>query len=178
MKNVLIFVFGVLFGWFIGCNQVPTQETVEKIKTKIIRDTVEVVVKSPTKVKYITRSEIDSILLETHDTTWSNLVVYLPDSVKIPVNTYSDTIRRNDYELTYNIQTAGSLLDFDYNLGFYPQVYVKHEITSKKWVVSTGVSDKLNYKIGAGYRGWVIESEFNKRLNFNQLYLTKQFYFK
>ena len=78
----------------------------------------------------------------------------------------------------YNIQTLGSLLDFDYNLSFYPQVYIKKEYINKKWLGSVGISDKLNYKLGIGYKGWVVESEFDKRSRFNQLYLTKQFYLK
>ena len=178
MKYIIIFVLGVLFGWFLGCNHNPTQETIEKIKTEIVYDTVQVKVQLPTKTKYITRVETDSILLERHDTIWQNLVVYLPDSVKIPINTYIDTIHRKDYELVYNIQTLGSLLDFDYNLSFYPQVYIKKEYINKKWLGSVGISDKLNYKLGVGYKGWVVESEFNKRLNFNEIYLTKQFYLK
>ena len=89
---------------------------------------------------------------------------------KIPVNCYSDSIDFERGKLKYNIETVGFLSKFE------PVVELKPDKIFH-WSGVVGVSDKLNLKTGIGYDGWLAEIEFNKKMKFNQLYISKQFKF-
>lgn len=154
----------------LGCNSKPNP--IQIIETeKIVYDTVTIPIP---KTKYLYKH--DTILRTIRDSFLREIVRNTPvDSlVPIPLNEYIDSIKNSDYVLKYKVQTFGEMVGFDYSLSFIPRVPQK----AKSWMVGVAVSDRLNYKCGVGYKGWTVESEFNKNLTFNQVYFGKQFYIK
>lgn len=61
-------------------------------------------------IKYVTK--LDSFLVMVNDSTFLHDTVF----VKVPVNTYSDTINKKDYVFSYNISTLGVLDNFNYSI--------------------------------------------------------------
>lgn len=99
------------------------------------------------------------------------------DTSHIPVNHYEDSLKTDKYKLKWSAETFGYLTSMVPELEIYEDsLVIEPIIKHPKWTISTGISNRLNYKIGAGYKGWILEAEFNK-LNFNQIYITKQFTF-
>lgn len=99
----------------------------------------------------------------------------LKDSISIPfpINVYQDSLLTDDVDLKWKISTAGILIDFD------PELTIKRKCPEliprkdKKWTMTAGVSNRLNWKVGIGYSNWMLESQFNKNGNFNEIYFSK-----
>jgi hypothetical protein len=167
---ILSLGIGILIGWVIGCNQKVRTIEKEKIVTKIDTIREEVQVKIPIHVtKYVTRE--DSIFKFITDSIY--LDRYVDKDEPIPVNEYQDSILTKDYKLKYDISTVGQLLDFKYDLSLFKETPIKPRV--KNWMVSGSVSDKLNFKLGFGYKGWNVEGVLGK--NNRELFAGKQFNF-
>ena len=171
--SIITFVVGILIGWILGCNSKPNP--IQIIETeKIVYDTVTVPVP---QTKYFYKN--DTILKVIRDSFLREIVRNVPEDslVPIPFNEYIDSIKSSDYVLKYKVQTFGEMVGFNYSLSFIPRAYIVPQ-KAKSWMVGVAVSDRLNYKCGVGYKGWTVETEFNKNLTFNQVYFGKQFYLK
>lgn len=130
-----------------------------------------------TYVPYVS-GKLDTFDLDVPE---DSLVVY-QDTSLIPINYYEDSIKTKDYELKWKAETFGFLTSMVPEVTVFKDSmsidtnYIKRLVKQPKWTIQAGISNRLNYKVGAGYKGWLIESEFHN-LKFNQVYLTKQFQF-
>ena len=182
MKTFLYYIcfliVGFIIGYFVGCSNNSKLDiiTAEKIETKI--DTVEKIVnvKIPVPItKYIYQT--DSITNYCIDSFFVDVIHRIENEDSIPVNVYQDSISDPDYKLKYNIETIGFLNSFKYDLNVYSktELVTRTKLKKPNWMISGAVSNELNWKIGAGFKGWTIEGEFDR--NFNQLFIGKQFTF-
>lgn len=170
--NLIFLSIGFLIGYFSGCNkgaQIITNEV-----NKVIFDTVTVKVNVPiTKIKTTYINSTDTIVKHLTDSVFIEVIKNNP--MEIPTNDYSDTIETDNYVFSYFIGTVGELMIFNPEITCKPLVRII-EPKQKDWSLSLGISNKLTYKIGAGYKGWQIESDFSPN-NINKVYFTKQFNF-
>ena len=174
-QNICFLIVGLILGWILGCNQREVKIQKEEkilIKYDTIQKTTVVEIPKP-EVKYLVVT--DSFFNLITDTCFIEKVVSRGDSVRI--NVYKDSILDQDYALNYEISTFGQLLDFKYDLDLYSktETIIKTQKIKPKWMISGSISNRLNYKLGLGYKGWTIEGEFKK--NLNQIYIGKQFNF-
>lgn len=175
VQNILFLITGLIVGYFVGCGQ--RVRTIEKntVVTKYDTVTSHVEVKIPeSRTKYIFLT--DTIEITKIDSALTKIVHDIEDGGPIPVNEYQDTITTEDYQLRYTIGTIGILKNFNYDVDVYRQTQVLTQVKKPKWTVGLGLSNQLHYKVGAGYRGWMVESEFRKD-KFNSIWLGKQFNF-
>ncbi len=123
--------------------------------------------------KYVTRT--DSIYVTVFDSIerWTN--VYIIDTIPIAINQYKDSIKTEEYKFNYTIETLGHLIHFDPKFTVYEKRPVVIQTPKPKWMISGAVSQNATFKLGIGYKGIIIEGEFDK--NFKQLFIGKQFVF-
>lgn len=178
MKNFLYYlgfaIVGFLIGYPLGCNRKIQSIEKETIVTKFdtIREIVEVKIPDP-KVKYVFLT--DSIFTHQIDSVFAEVTHAVEDGGPIPTNNYQDSISTEDYKLKYDIQTIGFLTDFNYNLDIYRKTEVETKFKKPKWIITSGISNKGNFKFGGGYRGWTVEAELKE--NFNQIFFGYQYQF-
>lgn len=150
-------------------------------------DTIVQIVEKEVPVPYPVYKKISEIPQWVQDSLmngkWSIQLdtVMLEDTVMIGLNHYEDSIRTEDYELKWQAETYGFLTSMVPQITIFKDSLVTYQpivkLRKPTWVATTGISNTLNYKVGIGYKGWMIESEFQDKLKFNQIYLTKQWYF-
>jgi hypothetical protein len=160
--SVVFLIVGLLIGWVGHCAYRPKESPTEIISVRTDTIVKEVVVKvHDRKVIYISKTDtlLKNIINERLITE------YCTDTVQglIATNVYSDTITDSDFSLEYQIQTLGELIRFDPKLTIYPKPQPK--CRKPKWIVTSGISNKGNFKFGGGYKGWVVEAEMNNNLN-------------
>ena len=112
------------------------------IKDKIITKTIV----KPSKIVY----KDSFYIVNINDTIVKNVIK--TEIIEPPVNTYCDTIKKNDYELQYNI-TASSLEAFKYNIILNPSINTSNQKTTLKKdlkPLNLDASFKLGYKIIGG----------------------------
>lgn len=173
IQNLLFLTVGLIVGYFVGCsgknvNVVNDTKVVIEIDTFVHEVEVPIVKK---ETEYIT---INNTLLETTtDTLYVSL--FPPDS--IPVNVYKDTLNTNDYSFIYEAKTLGELLSLKSTITTYNKTETIYEPLYKypKWMISGAISNRGNYKVGLGYKGWTVEAELNN--NLNQVFFGYQYKF-
>ncbi len=160
--SVIFLLVGVLIGLAGHCAYQPKESPTEviSVRTDTIIERVEVKVPVPI-TKYVFQT--DSIFTQITDSVY--LEYYVDRDEPIPVRVYQDSIQNLDYKFNYNISTVGQLLDFKYDLAVFPKTEVVVVTKRPKWIVTSGISNKGNFKFGGGYKGWVIEAELNTNLN-------------
>lgn len=154
-------------------------------------DTVKTIVDRPVPIPtivYKTKKEIQYILApDTFDLDLGlpeDSLLIVADTSLIPINYYEDSIKTSEYEFKWKAETFGFLTSMVPEITIFQDSitidsnYIKRLMKKVKptWTIQAGLSNRLNYKLGMGYKGWLIESEFHN-LKFNQLYLTKQWQF-
>lgn len=179
---------GIMLGWLlvskISCN-LPVDPVV------IVKDTTVYVdvfkdrpIPKPYPV-YVDLSKQDTVFWDTAenqalraalDSLKSNYPEWPVDLGDLRINEYRDSINTDDFNLKYQIKTLGTLVEFSPTIEVFPNTITVPIKKNPKFSIGLGVSNRLNYKVGFGYRGWMLEGEFKK--GFNQVYLTKQFYLK
>lgn len=171
---ILSLGIGILIGWVIGCN--GKIQTIEKEKVIVKIDTIreQVQVKIPEyRTKYV---EITNVIFkEKIDSFFTEVIHRNEDDNLIPVNNYQDSISTEGYKLKYNVDVIGFMTDFKYDLSIYKKTEVITKFKPTKWMIGGAFSSNANFKLGAGYKGWTLEADFQKRLN--QVWLGKQFNF-
>jgi hypothetical protein len=98
----------------------------------------------------------------------------------IPVRTYQDSLISDQYNIQWEASVLGTLIDISHLIEFKKDSTVHTEartvVKKTNWVVEAGVSNRLGYKGGLGFKGWKLEAEFrDKRLD--EVYFTRQFRF-
>lgn len=173
LQNLLFLTFGLIIGYFIGCNRgnvkfVNKTEVVTKIDTFVKEIKVDV-----TKIKHdvVYISKTDTLLKTLNDTLY--VTEFLTDSV--PVNVYTGKEETNDFKLEYEVKTLGEMLSFKPTVTTYQKTITEFKKVQPKWSISGAISNNLNYKLGFGYRGWTVEGVLGK--NNRELYISKQFNF-
>lgn len=165
---------GILLGWVGHCSYKPKESPVEviSVRTDTIVNVVEVKVPVPEQI-YVTIT--DSIL--QYVTNERLVQIYTDTSGKVQTNMYIDSISDTDYKLKYQIQTLGELLSFSPELEIYKktETVVRNKYLRPKWMVGGAFSSNANFKVGLGYKGWTVETEFRNKIN--QVWLGKQFNF-
>jgi hypothetical protein len=168
---------GVGLGYLLFyLNKCDSTTVVTKVETKTVVDTVSYTVKVEVpkyRTKYVTRTDSAYVVVFDSIEKWSN--VYIPDTTKIPVNEYQDSVKTDDYRFDYTIETLGQLIHFDPRFTVYEKKPVVIERPKPRWMVSGAVSQNATFKLGFGYKGVTLEGEFGKK--FKQLYIGKQFVF-
>jgi hypothetical protein len=159
---ILSLGIGILIGWFIGCN--GKVQTIEKEKIVVKIDTIvqRIEIKVPVPQKryvFLTDTVLKNITNERLITQ------YCTDTISgmVETNVYSDTIINNDFKFEYEIQTLGELIHFNPIMTIFPHPCPKSN--KHKWIITSGISNKGNFKFGGGYKGWVIEAEMKTELN-------------
>ena len=172
LTNLLFLSIGLLIGYIAGCNQKVKIITNDKVTTIVDTIVHTIDVKVPDiKKETVYISTTDTLVNLLTDTLYSN--VFLKDS--IPINIYTGQVDSSDFRLEYEVKTIGELLSFKPIITTFPRTEVYYYKTKPKWMISGAISNRLNYKLGVGYKGWMLESEFKKGLN--QVYIGKQFIF-
>lgn len=127
------------------------------------------------------KTEIDSVLLEKFVEVYHIDTTFIDTSYNMVVNSYADTLVHNDYTMEYEIETLGYLTDFTTKVMVERDSVVQTvtKLIKPKFCAQVGLSNLLQPKVGVGYKGWIIEAEFDPidKLKFNQIFLTKQFTF-
>ena len=173
--------FGILTGMIVAflicyyqCSPKKSIEYVDRIRI----DTLFVDRIPDPKVIYKPKKEIftiiDSVEIVKYLTLLDSVWLYDTMYADIPINRYNDSIIKDDIRLDYEIETLGFLT------AFRPIITSKFkcpEFKDKNISIQFGVGNKLDWKVGGGYKGWLIDGQFNKDGNFDQIYLTKQFRF-
>lgn len=126
-----------------------------------------------------TKTEIDSVLLEKFTEVYHVDSTFIDTSYNMVINTYGDTVVHSDYTMEYKIETLGYLTDFTTKIMTKRDSVVQTvtKLIKPKFCAQVGLSNLLQPKVGAGYKGWMLEAEFNNKLKFNQFFITKQFTF-
>lgn len=174
VKYSLFLILGIIIGWFVCYTMKPINNAVEVVtkQTDTLYQQVNVKVPVPYPVvQYV--SIKDSIFKNIKDTTYLKYYVNVHDN--IPVNVYNDSINTQNYKLKYNITTIGQMLEFNHSIMFThnPEIIVK--TVKPKWIITGAISNKGNFKVGAGYKGWVVEAELKE--NFNQVFFGYHYQF-
>lgn len=180
VKNILysvIFLFiGTFLGWIGHCTYSTKESPVE---TNVVRtDTVvrEVFVKVPVpKQEYVYLT--DTIEKMHLDSVFIDIIHRVEDDNLVPTNVYCDSIMDSNFKLNYEIQTIGELLSFKPKVSVFQKTIIEtRPIKIKpKWTISSAISNKGNFKVGLGYKGWVVETELKD--NFNQIFFGYQYQF-
>jgi len=173
-----------------NCVQVPTKtEVIDNTWVEHHTDTVySTIIKEVPKpvIIYKTVQEIpetiqDSIIAMSK--RFGKDTVYT-DTSQIALNYYQDSIITDDYQLTWTAETFGFLTSMVTNVDVFKDSTVTTvtktervtEFRKPNFSLGAGISSRLNYKLSAGYKGWMVEVELDKQ-KFNQIYLTKIFHF-
>ena len=190
--NALSLLSGFLLCLFMTkqqCVYIPTEyKTIDTGGwVEHVVDTVVVVVEKEVPVPVTLYKRVETIPKWVRDslanTNWTihTDTIMVEDTVLIGLNYYEDSIRTEDYELKWKAETFGFLTSMTPQVTTYNKTVDRWQIkevpVKYNWTVGVGVSNELNFKGSVGYKGWMIEPEFNKEFKFNQLYLTKQFQF-
>lgn len=184
LTYLIALILGLALGLWLstrGCFS-PTTEIQYVTTTEYkIRDTF-IIKEVPVYVPVVkTKTEIDSVLLERFTEVYHVDTTFIDTSYNMIVNWYGDTIVDLDstFKMTYSLETLGYLTKFESEV-IVTKDSVVTEVTKlikPKFCVQAGLSNLLYPKIGAGYKGWILEAEFNNKLKFNQFFITKQFTF-
>lgn len=169
---ILSLGIGILIGYFLGCNGKIKEITKEKVVIKTDTLIKEVKIWIPEK-KVVYLSKTDTLLSKVTDSVFIKIIEEQPGLIS--TNVYLDTITDEKFNFEYEIQTFGELLSFKPKITIYPETETITRFIKPKWTISGGISNRLNYKLGLGFKGWIVEGEFKN--NFQQVYLTKQFNF-
>lgn len=155
-------------------------------------DTVVQVIEKEVPVPYVVTKkvvEVSQWLIDSlKQSSWSTYVDSLvvdSNLVEIDINHYEDSIQTDKYKLTWKAETFGFLTSMVPEVEVYCDSIIVNRWHTKevptrfkpRWTIGAGVSNRLNYKFSAGYKGFLIETEFHDKFKFNQVYLTKQFSF-
>tara|TARA_R110000868_G_scaffold320909_17_gene581967 strand:+ start:1112 stop:1660 length:549 start_codon:yes stop_codon:yes gene_type:complete len=178
LTNILYLLIGVGLGYLLFyLNRCDSNKKVEPlVVTKTVVDTVVYTIKVEVpkyQTKYITRTDSAYVTVIDSIEKWTN--VYIPDTTHIPINQYRDSIITDEYEFDYTIETFGHLIKFDPKFTVYEKRPVIIQNPKPKWMISGAMSQNATFKLGLGYKGVVVEGEFNKK--FKQLFIGKQFVF-
>lgn len=128
------------------------------------------------------KTKIDSIILEKFTTVYNVDKVYVDTSLNMVINRYEDSTETLDYKLKYTAETLGYLTKFESEVivSRDSTVNTVTKITKPKFCVQAGLSNLFHPKFGVGYKGFMLELEFNpinEKPKFNQVFITKQFTF-
>lgn len=160
--SVVFLLVGLLVGWIGHCAYQPKESPTEviSVRTDTIVQHIEVKVPVPQK-RYVFLT--DTVLKNV--TNERLITQYCTDTIlgMVETNVYSDTIINNDFKFEYEIQTLGKLIHFDPIMTIFPRPCPKSN--KHKWIITSGISNKGNFKFGGGYKGWVIEAEMKTELN-------------
>lgn len=176
ITNIVYLLVGISLGYLVFALNRCEDANPEEQKVEVRVDTVvhEVVVEIPKyTTKYVTRTDVKYETVFDSIEKWTN--VYLPDTSKVAINKYQDSVKTEDYRLDYTIETLGHLVYFDPKFTVYEKRPVVITNPKPKWMVSGAVSQNATFKLGLGYKGVTVEGEFNKK--FKQIYIGKQFVF-
>lgn len=181
-----LFTFALGFGlclWLTtrGCFS-PTKEIkfINTVEYKL-RDTFifkEVPVYTPiTKVK----TKIDSLTLEKFVEVYKVDTTFIDTSYNMVINQYQDSTETENYKLKWKAETLGYLTNFENEVIITKDSTVQTitKILKPKFCAQVGISNLLESKVGIGYKGWILEANFEpvNKFKFKQLFITKQFVF-
>lgn len=173
IQNLLFLTFGLIIGYFVSCNGknvkfVNKTEVITKIDTFVKEIKVDV-----TKIKHdvVYISKTDTLLKTLNDTLY--ITEFLTDSV--PVNVYTGKEETNDFKLEYEVKTLGEMLSFKPTITTYQKTITEFKKIRPKWSISGAISNRGNFKVGVGYKGWISEIELNN--NLNQVFVGYQYHF-
>ncbi len=186
-SHFVTLVLGFVIALFMmsKCNE-PKVQIVETIQYKF-KDTLIVEKEVPVPVvQYVTKREYIRLLDSIHVTDTS--IVYYPvDNDSIPLNHYEDSTSTDNIKLVWKADVLGYMVAFnstitterDTTITVNP--LVRTIIKKPSFLVQVGMSNKLNLKMGLGYKGWIIEPVLclnpKNSIQQNQIFLTKQWSF-
>lgn len=185
LPYLLTFVAGFLACFYLtkkGCFTPTTNiEYVNTVEYRF-RDTIiyeKVLVPVPVVTEKI---KIDSIIREKFTDIYHVDKFYVDTSLNMVINKYSDTVETLDYKMKYNIETLGYLTNFENEVIVTKDSTVNTitKMIKPKFCVQAGMSNLFHPKFGVGYKGWMLELEFNpinQKPKFQQFFITKQFTF-
>lgn len=186
MKTLpFLFTFALGFGlclWLTTKGCFHTKETqfintVEyRFKDTILFEKVSVYIPI-TKIK----TEIDSAILEKFVEIYKVDTTFIDTSYNMVINQYQDSTETENYKLKWKAETLGYLTNFENEVIITKDSTVQTitKIIKPKFCAQVGISNLLESKIGVGYKGWMLEANFEpvNKFKFKQLFITKQFAF-
>jgi hypothetical protein len=160
--SVVFLLVGLLVGWVGHCAYSSTESPTEVISVRTDTIVQRIEVKVPER-KVIYLSKTDTLLKNIVNERL--ITEYCTDTVTglVETSVYSDTVINNDFRFEYEIQTLGELIHFDPRLVIFPRPCPKS--SKPKWIITSAISNKGNFKVGGGYKGWVVEAELKENLN-------------
>lgn len=168
--------------WFTdkGCVYVPEKSKIInntwiEHHTDTLLDTVVLRVPVPV-VKYVEREVPKWMVIQ--DSVYSD-----SGQLMVPYNVYIDSVETDKYKFSYSAEVMGELVSLNPQITLYTDstsTIQEEQVFIPKipdWSLTVGLSDKLNFYTGVGYKGWSLGVDFNNR-QFNQVFLTKTFTIK